>query len=206
MTKSLLFGHHPCAHVVPLGPIPCSRPLSPSADEPLGFEAVYEAHFAFVWRNAQRLGVEPGLLDDVVQDTFVVVHRKLHEFERRSEVRTWLFAILRRVIADYRRTVRRKPAGATAPADLERLRDVRGASDDASRLEAAELVGRVLRTLDADKREVFVLSELEQMTLAEIADGLGINRNTAWSRLRAARQQFEAELDRLEGLEGEARR
>jgi RNA polymerase sigma-70 factor, ECF subfamily len=195
MTKSLVFGHHPVAHVVQLVP---ARPLSPPAREPLGFEAVYERHFAFVWRNAQRLGVDPGLLDDVVQDTFVVVHRKLHAFERRAELKTWLFAILRRVIADYRRSVRRKPAGATAPADLDRLRDAGGASDDASRVEAAELVGRVLGTLDADKREVFVLAELEQMTLAEIADALGINKNTAWSRLRAARQLFETELDRLE--------
>jgi RNA polymerase sigma-70 factor, ECF subfamily len=196
MTKTIFFGHHPLAHVVPLVP---ARPLSPPAEEPLGFEAVYERNFAFVWRNAQRLGVDPGLLDDVVQDTFLVVHRKLHEFERRAELRTWLFAILRRVIADYRRTVRRKPAGVTAPADLERLRDAGGVSDDASRVEAAELVGRVLRTLDAEKREVFVLAELEQMTIAEVADALGINRNTAWSRLRAARQLFEAELDRLEG-------
>jgi RNA polymerase sigma-70 factor, ECF subfamily len=195
MTKFFGIGHNPLAALVPLVPV---RSLEAAA-APLAFEAVYEENFAFVWRNAQRLGVDHALLDDVVQDTFVVVHRKLGEFERRAELRTWLFAILRRVISDYRRTVRRKPAGATSPEDMDKLRAADRGSDDASRLEAAELVGRVLEVLDAEKREVFVLAELEQMTLAEISDALGINRNTAWSRLRAARQLFEAELERLEG-------
>lgn len=195
MTKFPGIGHNLLAALVPLVPV---RPVEAAA-APLAFEAVYEQNFAFVWRNAQRLGVDQALLDDVVQDTFVVVHRRLAEFERRAELRTWLFAILRRVISDYRRTVRRKPAGATSPEDMDKLRAADRSSDDASRLEAAELVGRVLAVLDAEKREVFVLAELEQMTLAEISDALGINRNTAWSRLRAARQLFEAELDRLEG-------
>jgi RNA polymerase sigma-70 factor (ECF subfamily) len=178
-------------------PMP-SAPVFAEVTEPLTFEAIYDEHFAFVWRNARRLGVEVSHLDDVLQDTFLVVHRRLGEYEHRGHVRTWLFGILRRVVADYRRYRRRRPAAATAPADLERLQALH-ASSDVARLEASELVELVLSTLDPEKREVFVLVELEQMTLSEVAEALGVNRNTVWSRLRAARQMFEAELDRLEG-------
>src|SRR5215510_2271752 len=80
----------------------------PEVAAPLTFEALYAQHFAFVWRTARQLGVELSQLDDVVQDTFLVVHRRFRDFEHRAHVRTWLFAILRKVIADHRRTRRRR--------------------------------------------------------------------------------------------------
>src|SRR5580765_6751726 len=74
----------------------------------LTFAEVYEAHFAFVWRSVRRLGVDDAAVDDVVQETFVIVHRRLQEFEARSSLKTWLFGILLRVVRDHRRTLRRK--------------------------------------------------------------------------------------------------
>src|SRR5690349_5822056 len=67
----------------------------------LGFREVYDSHFAFVWRAVANRGVPPSALDDVVQEVFLVVHRKLDEFEGRSSVRTWLAGIVRRVVADH---------------------------------------------------------------------------------------------------------
>ena len=68
-----------------------------------GFEAVYREHYAFVWRSVRRLGVPDRELDDVVQEVFVIVHRRLAEFEGRSMVTTWLFGIAYRVVRDHRR-------------------------------------------------------------------------------------------------------
>ena len=78
----------------------------------LVFEEVYAQHFDFVWRTARRLGVGDLHVDDVVQDVFVVVHRKLAGFEGRSSLKTWLYAITRRVVSDHRRAQkRRRPRG-----------------------------------------------------------------------------------------------
>ncbi|MGE3634951.1 MAG: RNA polymerase sigma factor, partial [Sandaracinaceae bacterium] len=71
-------------------------------------EEIYDACFDFVWRSARRMGVAEAHADDVVQEVFLVAHRRLADFEGRSSVRTWLFGILLRVVSDHRRTLRRK--------------------------------------------------------------------------------------------------
>jgi RNA polymerase sigma-70 factor (ECF subfamily) len=177
---------------------------------PLSFEDVYREHFRFVWRVARRLGVEPAFLEDVAQETFVVVHRRLVDFAGRSAVKSWLYGIVRRVVADHRRTLRRRPTAATAAhvKGLEVAQDTRdtGATDPEGCVEQAEqvrLLRRLLDVLDDEKREVFVLAELEEMTVAQIAEALGANANTISSRLRAARREFEEALEAAtEGASG----
>lgn len=159
------------------------------------FAQVYDEHFEFVWRSARRLGVPEASLDDVSQDTFVTVYRRLSGFEGRSQVKTWIFGILRHTIADFRRAQRRKPTSALEHEPV----DARSASpqDAAARNEGVKLLHAALAALPDDQREVFVLAELEQMSSPEIASALEINVNTVYSRLRAARQEFEAALKRL---------
>lgn len=164
-------------------------PEAVTAAPALTLAEVYEAHFDFVWRSARRLGVASLHVDDVVQEVFLVVHRRLAEFEGRSSLRTWLFGITRRIVRDHRRSARRKPAepfGAIEPADLGPAADVR-----MTREEEARLLHALMDELDEDKREVFVLAELEQMSGPEIADALDVNLNTVYARLRAARAAFE---------------
>jgi RNA polymerase sigma-70 factor (ECF subfamily) len=153
-------------------------------------EEVYDEWFDFVWRSARRLGVDEDATDDVVQDVFLVVHRQLPSFEGRSSLKTWLFGITRNVVRDHRRARRRR-----RPAEPLRESWVDGPKgaeplERAVRSEAAELLHRLLQSLDDDKREVFVLAELEQMSIPEIGAALSINVNTAYSRLRAARHAF----------------
>jgi RNA polymerase sigma-70 factor, ECF subfamily len=167
-----------------------------AAEPPRAFTLaeVYEAHFDFVWRSARRLGIPSLHLDDVVQEVFLVVHRRLAEFEGRSSLKTWLFGITRRVVRDHRRSARRKPAeplGAIEPADVASAADARMTKD-----EEARLLHALLDELDEEKREVFVLAELEQMSGPEIADALDVNVNTVYARLRAARVAFESAVVR----------
>jgi RNA polymerase sigma-70 factor (ECF subfamily) len=71
---------------------------------------IYNEYFDFVWRNARRLGVPASAADDVVQEVFIVVQRRLSEFDGRTQIRSWIFGILVRVVGNYRRTFLRKEA------------------------------------------------------------------------------------------------
>jgi RNA polymerase sigma-70 factor (ECF subfamily) len=182
-----------------LGAEPASGTASEATPCPLDAQLdvveVYERHFDFVWRTARRLGVESAQVDDVVQEVFMVVHRRAGEFEGRASLKTWLFGITRRVVANHFRTARRKPA---EPYGENEPRDARGldAESELATAEGNRVLHALLDELDADKREVFVLAELEEMTGPELAQALGLNLNTAYARLRAARAAFEQALVR----------
>ena len=160
----------------------------------LSFDAVYAENVAFVWRVLRTFGVSEAQLEDAVQDVFVVVRRRLPEFEGRSSLKTWLFAIALRVAQSMRRSVARQAPGEPA---LEAETEAELAPDvQADRSRAVELGVRLLNELDADKRTVFILAELEQLPASEIGEALGIPLFTVYSRLRAARREFNAALAR----------
>ena len=161
----------------------------------LRLEDIYDEHFNFVWRSARRMGVAESSADDVVQEVFLVAHRRLADFEGRSSVKTWLFAILLRVVSDHRRRIRRKGGLDPLPEGLAACADS-GPAEQAERRDKIHLLYTLLETLDEDKRAVFVLAELEQMTAPEIAQALSIKLNTVYSRLRAGRKKFETALQR----------
>lgn len=170
-------------------------PAPARATGAVSFRQVYDAHFAFVWRTVANRGIPASSMDDVVQEVFLVVHRKLPEFEGRSSVRTWLSGIARRVVLDHVRKRGNQPA-AHEPIDEQ---EVEGAEDPALELErraAAKLVDRLLAKLSDVQREVFVLHELEQLTTREIAELTGTNENTVQTRLKAARKAFQEALVR----------
>jgi RNA polymerase sigma-70 factor (ECF subfamily) len=154
-----------------------------------GFESVYDTYFPFIWRSVQRLGVPASLVDDVVQEVFIVVHRRLGSFEARSTLKTWLYAIALRVARVHRARYRRAQVPALDP-DRARAPDATRPDERASNAEAARLVQAILDGLDDDQREVFVLAELEELPVPEIARVLDVKLNTAYSRLRLARAAF----------------
>lgn len=175
------------------------RPATPAvAAAPLCFAAIYEDHLDFVWRVSRRLGVPEASLDDAVQDVFLVVHDRLASFEGRSSLRTWIYGIVRRVARDHRPSKRERPLDEAPEAPTDAV----SAHDGVERAEAKRLLHALLDTLDDDKREVFVLAELEEMPMPDVAQAVGINVNTAHARLRAARHQLEASLARLRAQQG----
>ncbi len=163
---------------------------------PQAVALAYDRYFDFVWRNARRLGVAEAALDDVVQDVFLVVCRRLAEFEGRSSMETWLFGILSHVVLHRRRSEQRRGARIAElddPSALEELPALEQTSPDdvTARHQAARLIHRVLEALDDDKRSAYVLVELEQVAPLELARASGVNVNTIHARLRAARQHME---------------
>jgi RNA polymerase sigma-70 factor (ECF subfamily) len=161
------------------------------------FETLYNEHFDFVWRSLRRLGVDASSVEDAAQDTFVVVHRRLQDLRPEASCKAFLFGIALRVAHDYRRRARRKGAESL---DLEASisKDL-GPFEQTAKVEAARLVERFLESLDEDKRAVFSLSDLEEMTAPEVSEALGVKLNTVYSRLRAARDLFIAYLGNSHG-------
>lgn len=165
--------------------------VDPPADEEADpdLESIHRDHFAFVWRTMRNLGVPPAALDDAVQDVFLTVHRRIEDFEGRSSLRTWLFAIARRVAYRYRRTAARQQRKLDALAEVEPTQA--SPYSAVAQGEALDILTSFLDSLDDAKREVFVLHTLEGVTGGEIASALGISVNTVHSRLRLARRSFE---------------
>ena len=137
------------------------------------FDEVYVEHFPFVWRCLRGLGVPPPALDDAAQDVFVAVHRQLPGFRGEAGIRTWLYAITRRVAANHRRRDRRKTS-VLEPLGAELLDPCPDPLERAANAQAASFVERFLAKLDTKKREAFMLAFLEEMTVPEVATALQI--------------------------------
>lgn len=159
------------------------------------FDDVYREFFPFVWRGARRLGVGDAALDDVVQEVFVIVHRRLHTFEGRSSLSTWLFGITLRVVRDHRRHAARRRERETVDPDSLHCA-APGPSELLEREQARRRLHAILDELPDERREIFVMADLEKLPMGDVAALLGINVNTGYARLRAARQAFEAALRR----------
>jgi RNA polymerase sigma-70 factor (ECF subfamily) len=176
---------------------PASAPAGATSATPLPpFAQIYDEHFELVWRTARRLGVPEAGADDVVQDVFLVLHRKLGEYDGRTPVKRWILGMTVRVIADHRRRYRRKDAPCVPPpadsdGDVMLASTQRAPCAEVELEEQMRLLEQLLSQLSEEKREVLVLSELEEMTVPEIAEMLGANVNTIYARLRIARQEFE---------------
>lgn len=159
--------------------------------------AVYETHFRYVWRCLRSLGVRDAQLDDALQDVFVVVQRKLDDFDGGAELRTWLYAIALRIARKYRERLGREPASLEGARDSQPELMLTNSGEGALLSnERLALAHAILATLSDEQREVFVLARVEQMSAPEIASVVGIPLNTVYSRLRAARLAFEAEVAR----------
>jgi RNA polymerase sigma-70 factor (ECF subfamily) len=130
-----------------------------------------------------------------VQEVFVVVHRKLSQFTGASTIKTWVLAITTGVVRNYRRTWRRKGSGFALATVVEDPELLAGSSLDPyqqlNRVEAGKIVQRLLDRMDDDKASLFILVEIEGLTAAEVARNLDLNVQTVYSRLAAARREFE---------------
>lgn len=170
-----------------------------SREEPSApsFEEVFRAHFERVWRTSYAL-VGSDLADDVTQETFLVVQRKLHEFEGAS-MRAWVHGITRNVARNMVRSLDRRARRNREAAE----RTASPASEPwDERRDAAALMDRFLARLPGAQREAFVLQSIEGFTPPEIAEAIGAPVQTVYTRLRAAR----VALERFRGELGEQER
>jgi RNA polymerase sigma-70 factor, ECF subfamily len=174
------------------------HPISNGSVKTADFRALYEELCPLVWRWVARLGIPVHAIEDVVQETFLTIYAKFDAFEGRAALTTWAFAVTIRVTRNYQRRRSVGPVGDES--DVEELdalpAEATHPETAAEQAESLSLLQRILNELDVDKREVFVLAELEQLSGPEIATILEISTNTVVSRLRVAREEVRAAWER----------
>lgn len=165
--------------------------------ERVPFRTLYERHFAFTWRALRYLGVPETLLDDAAQEVWVVVHRRYAEFEGRSDVKTWLFAIAINVERNVRRVEGRRACLVPLPAELSTSRgDPALASEEK---EAWGLVLSFIATLDETRRALFAACLVEGLSAAEAAAITALPIETVYNRVRALKRSFASWIEEQRG-------
>lgn len=159
-------------------------------------QSMYADHANFVFRSLQRLGVRAADLEDVLQEVFIVVHRRAHTFQATAKPQSWLYGICLRVASAYRRRGFRRHEDVVAelPVEISEANP----EEDASQQQARRVLSRILDAMDLDKRAVLVMFEVDEMSCDEIADSIGVPVGTVYSRLHAARKAFQRELARVQ--------
>jgi RNA polymerase sigma-70 factor (ECF subfamily) len=170
--------------------------LAESPVASIAINDIFQAHGAYVARALSCLGVPEAEREDAVQEVFLVVHRRLEGFEGRASIRTWLYAICVRRALARRRTRARRREDAT-PGTVERISHELGPHEQVEKQRALAAAMKILEGIDDDKRAVFVLYDVEQLPMSDVAEALELPLQTAYSRLYAARRDVARILARL---------
>lgn len=164
------------------------------ATDAAGHEAawrdLYDEHWPWVYRLVRRLGGRDVDPEDVTQDVFVAVIRKLPEFEGRAQLKTWIYRICCNITSEHRRRAWRQRRLAAALNAAAFWRPAPSAATTVTARRELEVVQGILAKLDEPKRQVFVLREIEQLSGAEVAAILEIPEATVRTRLFHARKEF----------------
>jgi RNA polymerase sigma-70 factor (ECF subfamily) len=169
--------------------------------QPFDFERVFVREASFVWNSLRRLGVPSADLDDALHDVFVAVYRQRETYDSARSLRAWLFGFAHRVAARQRRTIQRRRESHTL--DVE-PRSTAPLQDEIVReREKQRVFLELLDALPLDRRAVLILHDVDGEAMADVASAIGIPVNTAYSRLRLAREDLLAAGRRLQAHRGE---
>jgi RNA polymerase sigma-70 factor (ECF subfamily) len=178
-------------------------------DDAIDLQSIYASHRNFVWLTLQRMGVRRPDLEDVFQDVFMIVHRRLDSYRRDAKLSAWLYGICLRSVARHRRRAfrrRERPDGVelgdqkAGPYAWHAA--TRGPDEPLQEAERRARLDRLLGALDADHRAVVVMYEIEELGCAQIAALTGIPVGTIHSRLHHARRKLAAAARRLQAAGG----
>jgi len=181
-----------------------SAPVSTSAPAVLEFRAIYERWFSDVSRWIRVMGGPEAEREDLVQDVFLVVHRRLPDFDGQN-VAGWLYQIARHRVRDFRRLlwVKHLFFGGVQLSD-SLSKGGASPSDSIETNEKRVLLERLLRKLNETERAALVLFEIDGYSGEQIAEIQGVPVNTVWARIHKARKKLKASLVKYESREPRA--
>lgn len=165
------------------------------------FRELADAHFDFIWRSLRGLGVPSASIDDAAQQVFIAASQKLAVIAIGSE-RAFLFATARGIAANARRAQLRNRELLDEEALAQHVDRAPDPEQAVASRQARQVLDRILDGLPEEQRAVFVLYELEGQTMAEIAVLLDAPMGTVASRLRRAREEFQAAARRFQATRG----
>jgi len=161
--------------------------------------SLVDDHFNFIWRSLRRLGVPEADVDDAAQEVFIAASRRIDSIEKGCE-RSFLFGTAIRVASNQRRRVaRRREQRDAVVIDLHDPAPDPEATTNLA--QTRQMLQQVLDELSVELKAVFVLFELEELSVPQIADLVGIPEGTVASRLRRAREAFQAAARRVRARE-----
>jgi RNA polymerase sigma-70 factor, ECF subfamily len=176
-----------------------AAPIGVDTDTSLSFRSIFEQEFDYVWHSLCRLGVRESDVKDAAQEVFITVHGLLADYDPSRPLRPWLFGITYRIASRQRALARHRrevfgdaPDRADGSASPEKALEVR---------QRQRLAQCAIDQLELGRRAVFVLHEIDGEPVPEIAHALGIPLNTAYSRLRLAREDFRRAVRRMTASE-----
>jgi RNA polymerase sigma-70 factor (ECF subfamily) len=189
------------SQVPAVSPQPAALPDADGLDRRARFRALFDSEFSYVWLSLRRLGVHERELEDLAQEVFVRVYRRLDDYDPSLPIRPWLFAFAVRCASDWKRLARNRLELMSTEAESES--PDRRADEQLALEEDLALLLRALENMNIDRRAVLILYELDQVRMKEVAASLGIPLQTGYSRLRVAREELTAALKRLRAQESE---
>jgi RNA polymerase sigma-70 factor (ECF subfamily) len=186
-------------YVSALAPADPAAADSAATDTSARVRAVVEAHYDLAWRTLRTLGLDDATAEDGAQQVMCVLARRIEEITPGAE-RSFVLSTALRVAATLRRTAKRRPE--STDEDIDGLVAATPSSEELlDQRRAREVLQGVLDAMPIELRVVFVLFELEELTTREIAGIIAIPHGTTVSRLRRAREAFEAIVRRMQAVE-----
>lgn len=163
----------------------------PTQGPPASITTLVRTHADLVFRNLHRLGVSAADAPDLLQETFLVVHRRWSDYDRSQPIEAWLWGIALGLVRNHRR----KTVHRALNERLARKEESLGAStqtpeDELKRARQRRDIEAAINALDPEKRAVFVMFEMEGLSGQAIAEALGVPVGTVHSRLFAARKEL----------------
>lgn len=171
-----------------------------TAESPFDFASIAREFSPRLLRYLRRQIGNDATASDLLQETLIRIAKGLAGFEARASLKTWVFAIASRVVADHLR----RPGMSTTVVDMDALRD---AEDEDVALDARiefdemnQCVREVIDSLPPDYRAALILHDLEEMDCAQTASVLGITAGATRVRIHRARARLKQALDRQCGF------
>jgi RNA polymerase sigma-70 factor (ECF subfamily) len=172
----------------------------PSSQSGPDLAALFDEHFDYVWATLRRLGVRHADREDLVHEVFLKVHARIADYDAARPMRPWLFGFAYHVAADHRRLARHRVEVIGAPA--EAIAHDTPADERIATRENREDLLAALDEINLARRALIVMHDVDGMSVPKIAETLEIPLNTAYSRLRLAREALAAAVTKLRNARG----
>jgi RNA polymerase sigma-70 factor, ECF subfamily len=164
---------------------------------PLDFHVLYRQQASYVLRTLRRLGVRPAEVDDLAQEVFTVVFRRLADYDPSRPIGPWLFGIAYRIVSVHHRARSRRIVEVRAEALELAADDAHDPEASVADQQARRLLLQALDVLDLDQRAALVMHDIDGQPVPAIAETLGVPVPTVYSRLRAARARLTSRVRQL---------